>query len=445
MKKYIKVISLLLSVAIIATCMVGCGSKSKGGKVTITVPDLVLNSLGSNAYLQQKQEEFNRLYGDEIEVKHILPTTSSDTNDVQNLSAVLISNDAPAFINVSSTIYMKDLYNMGLIRDITDLVKDSETFNKNTKLSIEACKYSDGKIIGYPAAAEVPLLGFYNSALSEAGYNPATFSVKTWDEYYKSVKKMNTSAHKGASLFASEFFLWPNNWILSNGGRIALQNTDGTIKLNYTDSKVVEAIEFLQKLYKEKLTNSNIGYTDIDSMFSSIYNKQVASFTMYPTWLSRFVDSGIEPNQITLSMFPKGPSGEYTNVMYVSSIVFNASLTDEEAKAAIKYVEFMHSEEYYKGYYEFCKNNGVSQFTIPCVEGIDWWSSLTDFPQQWIEVIKTAIKTAEDISLDSTGFSTYISADLPSIITGSGKISDGLAASEKTAIKEWLNTYNKKK
>ncbi len=447
MKKSKKILSILLATMLTISCLAGCGGSSNSdGKVTITVPDLVLNPIGEDKFKQEKQDAFDELYGDKIEVKHILPSSSSDVNDVQNLSALLLGNDAPAYVNVSSTIYMKDLYNMGLIRDISDLVKDNEVFNANMQRAIDACKYSDGSIIGYPTGVEVPMLGFYNEALTKAGYDPTTFTCETWDDYYEVIKKLTAGSRKGGSLCASEFFLWPNNWLLSNGAQVAIQNEDGTISLNYTDDKVVETINFLKKIYGEGLTNENINYTDIDQIFSLMYNRSVASFTMYPTWIQRFTSAGISPAEITLCQYPKGPSGEYTNVMYVAATVFNASLTDEELEAAIQYVAFMNSEEYYSDYFKFCQENSISMLKIPCVENVDWWSHLTDFPNNWIESTKKALETAEDTSLDSTGFSTYITAALPDIITlQNNDVKASLQSAEKTTKTEWLENYNANK
>lgn len=446
MKKIVKLMSLLMAIVIIAGCFSGCGGKKKSGKVTIIVPDLILNPIGIDAYTVKLQDEFDEKYGDEIEVKHILPTTSSDVNDVQNISTVLLGNDAPAYVGVSSTVYMKDLYNMGLIRDITDFVKDDEVFNSSMENAVEACKYSDGKIIGYPGGIEIPLLGFYTENLKKAGYDPDTFTCETWDDYYNVAKKLTTGNTKGASIYASEYFLWPHNWFNSNGAQLVKQGKDGKISLNYTDSKVLDTVDFLKKLYSEGLTNENIGYTDIDSMFSLLYNRDVASFTMYPTWISRFTSAGIYPSEITLRKYPKGPSGEYQNVMYVSAKIFNASLSDEELAAAIKYCSFMGSKEALEGRYQYCKDNQISQLSIPVLKDVDWWSCLTDFPEQWIATVKDAVSTAKDISVDSTGFTTYFSAALPDIITGKTvNVKDGLAEAEKTTKTEWLDNYNKGK
>ena len=131
MKK--RIVSILLTVAMAATLLTGCGSNEgvgSDGKVKITVPDRVLTEQGENAFKKQKQEEFDRLYGDKIEVTHILPYESADANNVQNLAAVLLSNDSPAYVSLSSTIYMKDLYNMGLVADISSYVKNDEEFKK---------------------------------------------------------------------------------------------------------------------------------------------------------------------------------------------------------------------------------------------------------------------------------------------------------------------------
>ena len=438
-----KIISLTFVLVICATLFMGCSSKKTGGKVKITVPDRALTEQGANLFTKQKQEEFDKLYGDEIEVQHILPYASSDENNTQNIAALLLGNDAPAYVSVSSTIYMKELYNMGLVADISKYVKEDKEFEKISSNAVESCTYSDGKIIAYPTNLEVPMLGFYNKNLKDAGYNPENFTCSTWDDYFNAAKKMTTASCKGSSIYASEFFLWPQNWILSIGGQVALQNSDGTISLNYTDKKVVQAVEFLRKLYSEGLTNTNIGSADVNSMLSMIYQQKVASFTMYPTWISRFYEQGIDPSEITICEFPTGPSGESEPVMYVAGYIFNSKLSEEEIKAAIKYVSFMNSEETQNEKYKFYADNGIDGLTISCVKGVDWTVNLSNFPKQWINRVKETIEKAKDNQVNSTGYATYISAKLPEIIQGKGDITKSLKDAEALTKKEWLDDYNK--
>ncbi len=438
-------ISSLLVVVMAAALLVGCGGGGEEAteeKVRIVVPDRVLTELGKDAFIKEKQEQFDELYGDEIEVEHILPYASADTNNVQNLTAVLMGNDAPAYVSVSSTVYMKDLYNMGLVADITSLVQDNEEFKKIRQNVVDSCTYSDGKIFAYPTSIEVPLLGFYNEALEGAGYDPGNFKCETWNDYYEAAKKMTTDDYTGSSLYLSEFFLWPQNWFLSNGAQVAIQNEDGTISLNYTDERVIETVEFMRKLYQEGLTNENVGSADTNAMFSLMYQKKIASFTMYPTWIDRFVDQGINPDEITLTQFPTGPSGESEPVMYVAGYVFNAKLTEAELKAALKYVSFMYSEETQNEQYQYFVNNGISDLVISCMDSVDWTAGLTDYPQQWIDIIQETIDVASDNKLNATGYSTYIAAKLPEIVEGTGDITEGMLEAEELTKKEWLDDYN---
>lgn len=444
MKKRIS--SILFVVMMVTALLMGCGGsgdKESGGKVKIVVPDKVMTQQGVDAFIKSKQDEFDKLYGDEIEVVHVLPYASSDTNNVQNLTAVLLSNDAPAYVSVSSTIWMKDLYNMGLVADITELVEENEEFQKIRENVVESCKYRGKEIIAYPTDIEVPLLGFYNESLEGAGYDPETFTCETWNDYYEAAKKMTRNGQKGSSLYLSDFFLWPQNWFLSNGANVASQDEAGVISLNYTDKKVLETVEFMRKLYQEGLTNDNVGSIDTNGIFSLMYNKNIASFTMYPTWITRFVDQGIDPSDITLTMFPQGPSGESQPVMYVAGMVFNAKLNEQELKAALKYVTFMNSEETQNEKFDYYVNNGISDLDISCIEAVDWTKALTDYPQQWIDVTKKAIEVAKDNDLDATGYSTYISAKLPAIVEGIGDIEAGMKEAESLTKKEWLDDYNK--
>lgn len=438
-----RILSILSLLAMIAALLSGCGGGSKSEKVKIVVPDRVLTMQGALAFRKGLQEKFDELYGDEIEVVHILPIESADTSSVDTLTAVLLGNDAPAYVGVPSTIYMKDLYNMGLVADIAPYVQDNEEFKKLMTNAVDSCTYSDGSVIAWPTGIEVPLLGFYNSALEDAGYDPETFTCDTWDEYYEIAKKMDTSSYNGSSLYASEFFLWPQNWFLANGAEVAIQNADGTITLNYTDQRVVETVEYLRKLYKDGLTNGNVGSVNVNDMFSMMYNKQVASFTMYPTWVDRFINQGIAPDDITLRMFPTGPSGERKPIMYVAGFVFNSQLSEEELKAAIKYVSFMYSEEQQTAKFEYYVNNGISDMEISCVKGVDWKSCLSDYPQQWLDIVDEAMQVASDNKINATGYSTYLSAKLPAMIEGNGNIRELLKEAEQLTENEWLNDYNK--
>ena len=66
------------------------------------------------------------------------------------------------------------------------------------------------------------------------------------------------------------------------------------------------------------------------------------------------------------------------------------------------------------------------------------------YPEQWKNVIKEAIEVCSDTTHNATGYSTYISASLPSIITSEDN--DVVAAMkdvEELTKNEWLDNYNK--
>ena len=445
MKKTI--IASLVMVAMAATLLTGCGTAkdNSSGKVTITIPDKQINNVGVAGYTKELQEEFDKLYGDEIEVKHVMPYSTSDLNDTRGQAALLLGSDAPAYIGVSNAYVAKSLYEMGVVADISKYVKDNEEFKSLRSAAVDAYTFSDGSIVGYPSVIEVPLLGFYNDALMNAGYDVATFSCKTWDEYYKVAKKMTTAETKGSSLFLGEFLLWPQNWLLSNDAHVAIQNKDGTMTLNFTDKKVVETVEFMRKLYKDGLTNDNIGASDTNAMFSAIYGGNVSSFTMYPQWIDRFVSQGIYPEDITLSTFPVGPNGEKQQALHVAGFVFNSQLTEKELEAAIKYVTFMNGTEAENGKLEYSKNNSISDVMISSNENVDWTVNLVDFPEQWIETIKEALEVGVAESADANGYFTYICAKLPAIVKGDGDISKALQEAQDLATNEWLKDFNSDK
>ena len=429
-----------------------CSSSKASSKVSggydseITVSDLIVNVTGINRWKVLRQQEFEK-QNPKVKVNHVSAITGDTTNMVEYLTTVFMGKNAPSMMSVSSVSYIRDLYNAGLAADISPYLSASSDLYTTYDFVQKAVTYNKSTI-SYPESLEVPLLGFYNSALTAGGYDPKTFTCKTWNDYYEVAKKINSDTTKGASIYVYEYYLWPANWFMSNSAEPAIQNSDGTITLDFANPKMVQTLEFMRKLYQEGLTNTNISYTQISDMLTLVYNKKVASFTFYPTWLSTLQSYDIKASDITLTTFPSGPSyasGTSNSTVIVSGTVFNANKSKKELAAAVKYYEFMNGKEAQQSMQDFRTENNIVNFQVSVYPSIDWTTTLSKngIPDSWISATKSAIKQAYVTPLHSTAFTTYMTTQLATAIRDPKvNIKDILKKIQTTATNEWLNDFN---
>lgn len=447
-----KKLSLILAAIMLLTLvMSGCGGKkqqeavyNEEGQIVITVPDLITSATGLNRWLALRQKEFTEKYPN-IKVNHIGQYVGDTAHMTEYMTTAFMGENAPTCMSTSSLIYINDIYNQGLIKDIAPLLTEDSEFYKSYDYVQKAFTRNEA-VVGYPVSMEVALLAFYNDSLEEAGYDPATFTCETWDEYYEVVKKLNEGKRAGASLYLYEYFLWPHNWFLSNGAVPATVNADRTMSLDFSNQAMVETCEFFRKLYQEGLTNKNISSTNLQSALDLIYQKKVASFTLYPTWLNSLTSYDIKPTDITLMQFPKGPSATtQKSAVQLSGYVFNARKSDEEIKAAITYIEFMYGEEAMRSQAEFRQENQVVSFALSVYENVDFFAGMTELgiPQNWIDVTKRAIENADVCAYPSTAFTSYLTTQIPALTTDVSKdIKSTLENAQRVAENEWLIGYN---
>lgn len=76
---------------------------------------------------------------------------------------------------------------------------------------------------------------------------------------------MNTDSCSGSSLYVYEYYLWPNNWFLSNGAEPAIQNDDG---INSTNVALENG--FITKLHSTAFT------TYLTTQFAGIIREEDA-------------------------------------------------------------------------------------------------------------------------------------------------------------------------
>jgi len=448
-----KVLALVLALVMMLS-LVACGAGgSKGGdvavgevangnaKVTITVGDLIEEEVGENIWYVARQKAFEEKYPN-ITVNHIAAPKVDATRLVQSISTLFVSKDAPTMMSVSAVQYARDLYNMNVTADVSaytglighyDEIYDSITSSLTT---------TDKALIGFGYSMDIPLFGVRRSAVEDAGLTMDDVKVGTWDEYAETVAKLTTADRKGASFWAAEANLWVDNWAKSNGALIATQNEDGTISLDFTNEKFIQMVEYWRGLYADGYVNETINYADLNDMFAEMFNDNVATFTMYPSWASWFSSSGIAAQDVAMYAFPKGPSGEYLANIYPAAYVFNGKASAAEIEAAVLYVDFIYGYEGWTERLTYRHENDIFSTSIPQFETIDWTQYNDELPADWAEAATNALANGYVTDLASTAWSNYIVAVLPELITGDADIKATLADAQALCESEWLTSFN---
>lgn len=435
-------LSLLLAVLLFATLLAGCGGSGggdEGGIVEITVADKVDSDAVS--FNTERQAAFDEAYPN-IKVNHISVTTDSGRM-VQSIATIFAGGENVTAMPCSATIYAQDLWNLGMIADISEYVKDLPGYTNRYESIIAASKNSKGNVIGYVHANSVVCFGMFKDALVEAGYDPNNVKCETWDDYAEIAEKLTINGAKGASFLASEYFLWINNWALANGCHLAYNNPDGTITLNFTDEKFVQTVEFWRDLYKKGFVNEVIEYADMMQLFEEIFQKKVNSFTIYPGWINWWSQNGLAFEDIVLMPYPTGPSGTNYSEMFPGCYVFNKNSTDAQIKAAVTYCDFMYGEESENLRVQYNLDQGITTVETSTYSTVNWQAYLPETgADTWAPAINATLDRAQVSDISSSAYSTYLIAVMPELVKGDGDILSALQQAQDTCTREWLTKYN---
>ncbi len=440
-----------LAVAIIVAAMLfltACGGGGNGGdntKVYITIADRPANLNGVNSFIVDRQDEFDRLYGDKIVVNHIqdpLQGGNSDIEGFQDIINVLTPVNAPTILPVQGNNTIRTLAQTGLIKSWSGVIDEWDEFDDMDEGALDSVTVG-GEIMAFPYSIDVPLLGFSIKVLkqlaireypdneypdvSERNALRAAFEqqlteeildVDTWEKYREVALKLTTPQISGAGVWMSSYHLGFGVWNAANGWEIAEQNSDGSITLDYTADSVLETIEFIRTLREDGSYTLRVD-EGLNGIFGQIFDDKVASFVFYPSWYaSWFASSGFNRNDIITIPYPKGPNAvakgvENTNLVFSSGYVLSKHCTDEEAAAAQKYLEFMWGKEGWDERFAFAQEENIADLLIPTLKTISTDAVYSNIPENWASALVNGRNNGFYITVNSEAYMTTLTTYLP--------------------------------
>jgi multiple sugar transport system substrate-binding protein len=294
--------------------------------------------------------EFGDFWGERFEEENpnIQVTTNIMGGDPGNeYFAGVARGDAPDLVLVSLAKY--DTYvNAGILQNITELGEWDDLANFDQEYLDQLRR--DGNLYGVPNRSFPMLFGYNVSLLADAGYDapPAT-----WDEvleYATAITNVDEDVSGYCMLSREWTEWWFQYYVWQAGGDLTVKNDDGTIELTFTDPAVITAAEFYQSLITEGVVQSDLSL-DFGSLVSRFAAGKCGMMPFAVDWVNWAISEGIQAEDIGLTIFPAGPSGDQSAAISGDVWVINPTISDEKKAAAVEYIKFYTSQEYFAAFF----------------------------------------------------------------------------------------------
>lgn len=222
----------------------------------------------------------------DVEVKQTCVPVTSWSDFIQKWITMSTSGEAPDVINIGLEAVQMAVSN-DLLMPLDEIVSENQDLSKVKEeyapVLLDGFSVDDN-LYGLPSGTQTMVMYYNKTMFDEAGLEYPKDGW-TWDEFYKDAKKLTKSDGSvyGFGLSSSYFQLTP--WWSTNNTALVDENQKPALN----SKKMVESVEFLDKLVKEKVTPDPIS-SDVYTMFSS---KQLAMVGAGRWVLNTWQDAGL--------------------------------------------------------------------------------------------------------------------------------------------------------
>lgn len=301
----------------------------------------------------------------------------------------------------------------GFVADITDELNERGWVEKMNPNILSLLSDDEGHVYSIPRDAYALGLMINAEVFEDAGLvdeDGIPTYPKTWDEvleYGKIIKEETGSA--ALCLLAKDA---AGGWHFSNiawcfGAEFEAQDENGKWIAQVNSPEAIEAMEFVQTMYKEGILTSDptsedwgTGFTQLGTGAAAMYigaNDAVAQPTAY---------NGLDVDKLMMAPIPAGPRGDQHSLMGGTPYFFANNATEDEINAALNYLEIMGKSpvltetaiEGLKLDAQYRQENG-----IPVIDEFPAWSD-----EELIQARRDVV--AEYKNVDDRMFSAYFEA-----------------------------------
>lgn len=237
----------------------------------------------------------------------------------------------------------------GFVKDITDILEERGWLDKITPSVRSLLSDENGRVYGvprdaYPLGMMINLNLFEQAGLMNADGTPQY--PKTWDELALTAQKIQKATGKaGLVLLAKDNaggWHWSNIAWAFGAAQLCIDNGDGTFTSNLASPEAIAAMQYIKDLkWKYNVLTADPTTEDWGSGFTALGTGAAAMYigavdaVMQPTYAN-----GLAVDKLALVPMPEGPGGQYS-LLGGTPYMFPSYATDEEVNWCLDYLEIM--------------------------------------------------------------------------------------------------------
>ncbi|WOO89610.1 extracellular solute-binding protein [Mollicutes bacterium LVI A0078] len=321
---------LLGLISVFVLLLAGCGSSSSSDKVVVWA----MGEEGNR--LHTLTEEYTADTGVEVEVVAI-PWDQA----YEKLSTAVASKSGPDVIQMG-TSWIPEFGNAGALADLSEFADGRESFDKDLYFEgSQDTMFVNDKFVSVPWYVDTRVLYYRTDIVSDVcGLDTAP---QTWDEMLDCSEKLSARGDDQYSVdldIKDQFFFvqyaWQNGWVA----------LDENGKVNVTDEKFVEAVDYVRQFAETGATEFDLGL-DITQTFAD------GSFPMFISgpWMVNVINEA-NPDLVgkyEIAQLPAGDEGS-TSLMGGSNLVIFEYSENKEGAADL--INWLTTPEVEKEWYE---------------------------------------------------------------------------------------------
>lgn len=357
-----KLLSVLLSISMLAILMTGCGSSNNGTaetqqtetikedssdsseKIEETDEEIVLNLYHSwspettrGEVLSTLVEQFNKEHAGKIKVE--METNSDFPAYQEKVKTMLSTGTAPDIFHYNYNPNDLSYFESGLLMDFTSYM-DEEWKARFEDSDLETLTY-DGKLLSIPFESAGAVIWYNKDIFQKVGI---TEFPDTWDELLEACKTLKDAGYGGFSLYTGDDAWYSVNLITA----LWIAN-EGAVKVNTSTSFQTQGLVDALNTYKEFCeysTSDVIGgnYSVAGANFSS----GKTTMAIDGSWFTSYQEEDIIPS-IGVAPMPTNGDGVADKGYLVTDAQtpWAAAAQEDPAKEAaiVEFMKFITSEE----------------------------------------------------------------------------------------------------
>ena len=285
MKKFLKIVSLMLAIAMLMT-MVSVTAFADDGVIEVTLPTYKTGENSGAAFFEPLVERFNAAYEGKYHITLEELTQDMYTDKIKQLGA---ANALPFLIEggdsewINQVVIPNDMF-----VDMKSFIDENNLMDILIDSTVDYNTTEDGKVFSIYIPVTRPMGLWYNSTLLDLG--DKTMADLSWDEVCELLGDNKIAFMTGENAWTTQLVLASLIAVEEGGAEILSAYTQDKL-MDYNQPAIINAVAKLQTLMQNYGTSNQVGavYADAANTFMS----NGAAIIANGSWMaSDFVEDG---------------------------------------------------------------------------------------------------------------------------------------------------------